>query len=402
MNFKFLKVAFFSVLLLNGATALNAQNNNVVSAAVEYKKFDMAFFTGNMEEAKNVLLTSKKFIDPAMSDNSTKDSPKAHYYNAVIHFGLMMMSGIEPDNEVMKEFQSDATREMVEKSFKVAHNDKKFKREVEDYINRWVGMLNTQAVAAFEAKNYEMAFAGFAGAYSMKKMIDIEDQDFLTNSIISGKNAVSVMKKDGKIKEALEFVESSGQILPDNIDLAVEGVNLALELKDYEKADKFFESAAKANPSDKTLFASMGRIYLSAADTKKTELLAMDLYNPEYATLTSTVSELYNRAEKYLKRSLEIDPTYPEAAYDLGVLYLGQGETLRERVRVMDYDDPNREELDKKSEEFYTMAAEPLEIYFKQDPKNGAVARVLFQVYTKAGNSAKALEYKKIAESLAE
>lgn len=402
MKLKFLKVSLLTLALVGAVNMVTAQKNNVVSAAVEYGKFDRYFFTGNMDEAKKVLLNSKKYIDPAMVDNSTKDDAKAHYYNAVIHFGLMMMSGMEAENEEMKAFQSEETRDMVEKSFKIAHNDKKYKRDVDDYINNWVSLLNAQAVGAFESKDFQMAFAGFAGAYSMKKMIGIEDQDFLTNSIIAAKNAITVLKADGKKQEALDFIEASGEVLPDNADLAIEGVNIALDLKNYEQADKFFASAANANPTDKTLFASMGRIYLTAADEKKNELLAMDIYNSEYNPTSEKVNELYGRSESYLKRSLEIDPTYPEAAYDLGVLYLGQGETLRERVRVLDYDDPNREELEKKSEEYYAMAAEPLEVYFKQDSKNAAVARVLFQVYTKAGNSAKALEYKKISESLAE
>ena len=99
---------------------------------------------------------------------------------------------------------------------------------------------------------------------------------------------------------------------------------------------------------------------------------------------------------------LEIDPKYADAAYDLGVLYLGLGETMKERVRQLDYEDPNREELEKKSEELYAQAAVPLEIYVEQDPNNAAVLRVLYQVYYNAGNTEKALEYKKRSEEAAE
>jgi tetratricopeptide (TPR) repeat protein len=244
-----------------------------------------------------------------------------------------------------------------------------------------------------------LAFAAFAGAYSMKQMIDVEDEDLLTNSIVSAKNALAVMKKDGETEEALAFVEAAFEVLPDNVDMAIEGVNLALAIKDYDKADTFFDAAAKANSEDKTLFASMGRIYLTNADEKKKELLAMDIYNPEYALVSEKVTALYGKSEKYLLRAMEIDPKYADAAYDLGVLYLGQGETLKERVKTMDYDDPNRDKLEKESEDLYAKAAGPLEIYFDAEP-NADVARVLFQVYYNAGNTEKAMEFKRKAEEL--
>jgi tetratricopeptide (TPR) repeat protein len=400
MKLTFLKVSTFALTLVLSSNTMIAQKSNVVSAAVEYGNFDKALmFQQDAEAAKRILLKSKSYIDPAMEHDATKDDAKAHYYNAVIHFGLMMMSGMEPDNPEMQQFQNEQTREMVEKSFKIAHKDKKFKRDVDDFINKWVGLLNSQALAAFEANEFELAFVAFAGAYSMKQMIDIEDADLLTNSIVSAKNALAVMKKDDKTEEALAFVETAFEVLPDNVDMAIEGVNLALAIKDYDKADRFFDAAAKANSEDKTLFASMGRIYLTNADEKKKELLAMDIYNPDYALVSEKVTALYGKSEKYLLRAMEIDPKYADAAYDLGVLYLGQGETLKERVKTMDYDDPNRDKLEKESEDLYAKAAGPLEIYFNAEP-NADVARVLFQVYYNAGNTEKAMEFKRKAEEL--
>ncbi len=158
----------------------------------------------------------------------------------------------------------------------------------------------------------------------------------------------------------------------------------------------------KVNPSDKQLFASIGRIFLTNADDQKKVLIAMDIYSADYSTQSDKVDDLYGKAEKNLKKALEIDPKFADAAYDLGVLYLGQGETMKERVRILDYDDPNREALEKKSEELYAQAAIPLEVYVEQDPNNSAVLRVLYQVYYNAGNTEKALEYKKRSEAVSE
>ncbi|MDG0973545.1 MAG: tetratricopeptide repeat protein [Crocinitomicaceae bacterium] len=401
MKFRFIKIAALAVGILVVSLA-NAQKSNVVSAAVEYKKFDMAFYGGNMEEATSVLLNCKEYIDPAMTDESTKDDPKAHYYNGIIHFGLMIVSSAQPENEVLKQFQSEETKEIVEKSLKFAHDDRKYKAEVESYIDRWVNMMSMQGSMMFEKKEYDMAFAGFGGAYALRQMIDIEDEDMKNNALVSAKNAVITMKNEGKTKEALEFIESTQELLPDNPDLAIEGINLSFELGEFEKAESFIAAVVKVNPDDKQLFASIGRIFLTNADTQKKTLMEMDIYSPDYATQTSKVDELYAKAETNLKKALEIDPKYADAAYDLGVLYLGLGETMKERVRQLDYEDPNREELEKKSEELYAQAAVPLEIYVEQDPNNAAVLRVLYQVYYNAGNTEKALEYKKRSEEAGE
>ncbi len=401
MKFRFIKIAALAVGILVVSLA-NAQKSNVVSAAVEYKKFDMAFYGGNMEEATSVLLNCKEYIDPAMKDESTKDDPKAHYYNGIIHFGLMIVSSAQPENEALKQFQSEGTKEIVEKSLKFAHDDRKYKAEVESYIDRWVSMMSMQGSMMFEKKEYDMAFAGFGGAYALRQMIDIEDEDMKNNALVSAKNAVITMKNEGKTKEALEFIESTQELLPDNPDLAIEGINLSFELGEFEKAESFIAAVVKVNPDDKQLFASIGRIFLTNADSQKKTLMEMDIYSPDYASQSSKVDELYAKAETNLKKALEIDPKYADAAYDLGVLYLGLGETMKERVRQLDYEDPNREELEKKSEELYAQAAVPLEIYVEQDPNNAAVLRVLYQVYYNAGNTEKALEYKKRSEEAAE
>jgi tetratricopeptide (TPR) repeat protein len=401
MKFRFIKIAALAVGILVVSLA-NAQKSNVVSAAVEYKKFDMAFYGGNMEEATSVLLNCKEYIDPAMNDESTKDDPKAHYYNGIIHFGLMIVSSAQPENEMLKQFQSEETKEIVERSLKFAHDDRKYNSEVESYIDRWVSMMSMQGSMMFEKKEYDMAFAGFGGAYALRQMIDIEDEDMKNNALVSAKNAVITMKNEGKTKEALEFIESTQELLPDNPDLAIEGINLSFELGEFEKAESFIAAVVKVNPEDKQLFASIGRIFLTNADTQKKTLMEMDIYSPDYATQSSKVDELYAKAETNLKKALEIDPKYADAAYDLGVLYLGLGETMKERVRQLDYEDPNREELEKKSEELYAQAAVPLEIYVEQDPNNAAVLRVLYQVYYNAGNTEKALEYKKRSEEAGE
>jgi tetratricopeptide (TPR) repeat protein len=219
-----------------------------------------------------------------------------------------------------------------------------------------------------------------------------------TNALISAKNAVATMKKEGKADEALDFIESTRETFPTNADLAIEGVNIALDNGNMAKAEEFFNAAAEVDPENKLLFSSMGSIYLSSADKAYAELDTMEITDDGYPEKAAKVEELYTKAEDNLKRALEIDPEYLDAAYNLGVLYLGRGEKLTKKAKQMDFNDPQYEPTMNKSEEMYKNAIAPLEVYIKQDPNNVGVLTVLFQVHRKAGNTDKALEYKKRAD----
>jgi tetratricopeptide (TPR) repeat protein len=394
-----IKVALVGASMLVGI-ALSAQNRNVVSAALEYKKYTPALYSQDFDEAKKVLLEAKNFIDPAMKHESTKDDEKAHYYNAVIYFGLVELSSME-ENKDLKDLQSEETMEMIKESMLIAYNSRKYKRDVEDFVNQKVSMANMAGKTYFEKEKYQMAYAGFAGAYELQKMIDIEDEDMKTNALISAKNEVATLKKEGKADEALDFIESTREIFPTNADLAIEGVNIALDNGNMAKAEEFFNAAAEVDPDNKLLFSSMGSIYLSSADKAYAELNTMEVTDDGYPVKAAEVEGLYKKAEDNLKRALEIDPEYLDASYNLGVLYLGRGEKLTQKANQMDFNDPQYKPTKKKSEEMYKKAIDPLEVYIKQDPNNVGVLTVLFQVHRKAGNTDTALEYKKRADEAA-
>lgn len=391
MNFKTVKVALFAGIIAI-STSINAQNSNVVSAAIEYKKYLPELMSGNVEGAKKVLMEAKSFIDPAMKHEDTKDDPKAHYYNGVIHFGLIELSA---QDEALKEYQSEETMEMIEKSFKVALDSRKYKRDVEDFVNERVSQASMYGQQAFEAKNFEMAYQLFVGASELQGMIDEEDDGMKNNAIISARNHIDTLKKQEKNEEAITFIEQASQQFPKNSDIAIQGVNIALDMGNLDKAEQFFNAAAEADPQNKALFSTMGSIYLASADEGYAELQGMDITDANYPAKTEEVEALYTKAEDNLKKALEIDPEYLDASYNLGVLYLGRGQKIEQTAKQMEYNDPNYESTMKRSEEMYKKAIDPLEMYIKQDPNNAGVLQVLFQVHRRAGNTDKAVEYKK-------
>ena len=381
-------------------SAVAAQKTNVVSAAVEYQKYEKAFIFQKFDDARKALESARGFIDPAMQDAATKEDPKAHLYNAKIYFGLIELSSL-PDNEDLKDLQSEETMEMIKKSLSIARDNRKFKRDAEDFVNQKVQQATMIGTMMFEQENFEMAFAGFAGAFELRKMIDVEDDDLRNNALVSAQNAITRFKEKEKFEEALTFIEQVTNMFPNNTDLTIQGVNIALDMGDMDRAEEFFNSAAASDPENSMLFASMGSIYLAAGDDLSAKLKGMQASDPNFSQVFDKIEMLYAKAEKNLVRALEIDQANTDAAYNLGVLYLGKGEKLTLEANQMNFNDPRYNETIEKSEEMYRKAIEPLELFIAQYPNEAGVLQVLFQVHRKAGNTEKALEYKRRAEEAA-
>ena len=379
-----------------------SQNSNVVSAALEFQKYEPAIRKQDLVKAKSYLMEAKKFIDPAMFNESTQTDPKANYYNAIINYSLVELSGM-PGAEDLKVYQNDSILDIIEKSIKYTEAKKRYKSDVDLFFNRKVSQAVTAGEMMFKQKNYQMAFAGFASAYQVKKIANIEEEleAMKTNAIIAARNYIDTLSKSGKSEKAMDFISNALELFPESEDLAIAGVNIALENNNLEKAESYFNAAAISSPENKILFSNMGSIYLTAADKSYNEFTSMIITEEGYQSKSDEVEGLYTKAENNLKRAIEIDPEYAEAAYNLGVLYLGRGEKLKSTATQMDFNNPDYDQVSERSQNMYKMAIAPLEIYIKQDPNNSGVLNVLFQVHRNAGNSKEALEYKKRADAAA-
>lgn len=396
------KIGFLTAALAVGSFAFG-QNNNVVSAALEFQKYQPALMQQNLEKAKDHLLDAKSYIDPAMTHETTANDAKAHYYNVLINYGLMELAGMDESGS-LDAFKNnpDSVITVIEKSINIANTKRRWKGELEDFFNGKVRQGVMIGEMMFKQKNYDMAFLGFGSAYQIKKIANIEEErDVMKqNAIIAARNYLDTLEKQNETEKAIEFVSGALEMFPGNEDLAIAGVNLALGQDDLVKAEDFFNVAAEAAPENKVLFSNMGSIYLTAADKGYMQLAQMNITDEDYQQKSEEVEDLYAKAEKNLAKAIKIDPNYAEAAYNLGVLYLGRGEKFKTAASQMDFNDPTYESVMNQSLEMYKSAIEPLELYIKHDPNNAGVLNVLFQVHRNAGNDEKAMEYRKRAQEL--
>src|SRR5690554_7929415 len=114
-------------------------------------------------------------IDPAMKHESTINDEKANYYNVLINYSLMELSGYG-EFEDLKIYQNDSIQDVLEVSIKKASGKKRWKGEMDDFFNRKVSQAIMIGEMMFKQKNFEMAYAGFAGAYQVKVIAGIEEE----------------------------------------------------------------------------------------------------------------------------------------------------------------------------------------------------------------------------------
>lgn len=372
-----------------------AQNSNVVSAALAYKNYMPSLMKRDFDKAKSELLEAKSYIDKAMKNDDTKDDEKANYYNAMINYSLIELAstGKYPD---LKEYTNDSIMDVIKTSAKKSEPSRRWNGELKDFFKQKIGQAVQIGQMMYKKKQYQLAYAGFLGAYQIKKMVGLDKnlKEMKQNAIISARHYIDTLKNEKKTDEALKFVSKVLDFDPGNSEVAISGVNIALGDNDLSKAEEYFNIAAKASPKNKVLFSNMGSIFLSQADKQYQELAKMKPSDSAYKAKKTKVDDLYNKAEINLKKALAIDPDYADAAYNLGVMYIGKGEKLKTKAGNLELNDPRYDAMIKESKALYKKAIDPLEKYIKSDPNNASVLRVLYQVYRGVGNSEKALEYK--------
>lgn len=395
MKLNKLTVGIIGLAFLTGNISY-AQKSNVVSAALAYKNYMPNLMQKKFDKAKEALMEAKEYIDPAMQHEDTKNEEKANYYNAMINYSLMEFAGIGKYPE-LNVYTNDSILDVIKTSTEKTETSNRWNGELKDFFKRKVSQAVSVGQMMYKQKKYKMAFAGFIGAYKVKEIAGLDKnlQEMKENAIISGRHYLDTLRKTDKNQEALDFAANLLELEPSNAAIAIEGVNIALDMDDLKTAESFFDKAAEASPDNKMLFSNMGSIFLAEADKQYQVMANMNPSDSAYQKQETLVDEMYDKAAKNLKRALKIDPDYADAAYNLGVLYLGRGEKLKTNAANLELNDPRYKGLIDKSMELYKKAIPPLETYIKTDPNNAAVLRVIYQVYRGVGNNEKALEYRK-------
>ena len=379
-----------------------AQKKNETSAAVEYKnKYRAAMQKGDLDAAKKALISAKGFIDLAAVHIDTKDRQKTNWLKGEIYASFLTLGMQAQDTSLIKLAGEDAMDQSIA-AFKHGYGlGKKMKSDIQESVYRKIAMLNGMANMLYKAGQFKEA----AGVYEYQaKYSDAINEldssaiynaslcheksgDYLTaatgyatlaNVSYRGTScailASASFRKSGKLEQAKAIINKARETNPSNRDLLLELVNTNIESGDAAGAQAALNDAIATDPDNKRLHYTIGTIYIELKENTK--------------------------AEEALNKALELDETYADAQYQLGAHLVTWAGNLKTEANQLRFGDPNYNKLLSQSEQTYRRALLPLEAYIANYPNDKAVLTILFQINRNLGNSPKALEYKKRADSL--
>lgn len=401
-----MKIVKYSAVILTAmmiTTGAFAQKKNETNAAMDYQSYEKALMSQDLDGAKKSLLSAKNWIDEAVEHPDTKESVKTLFYQGKIYLGLSML-GLMSDDVELKEL---ATEENAKKGIDALKKSYELdsKGRYRDDIKTMAFMVREQSiregVKQFQEQKFEQAMELFETSVVMMDVIGQTDSLAIYNMALAAdrsKNfekafeyydkaaqvgynvpgsytlASNALREQGKNDEALAYVKTAREKFPNDQDLIIQMVNIALSSGDNEVAEKSLNDAIAKDPENKQLYFAIGTVYDQLGKNEE--------------------------AVKSFEKAIQIDPKYEDAVYSLGAHYVNLAAAQFEEASKMKLGDPDYEALKKESEENYKKAIPHLERSLELNPQNVDVMNTLFQLYRKLGDSAKALEYKKRMDAL--
>lgn len=396
MTFRNVGIAVAAVTLSSVATA---QKSAVTSAAVEYQKFEPAFYQGQTEEATKVIQTAKGFIDQAAENEETKNWEKMYLYKGNIYSGLAMVEALK--GESADEAAANGYIETALKAYKDGFGvAKKYKGDIEETVTRNGSLMSNGGTMLYKQDKFEEAGEAYLLGARYFDAIGILDSAMLFNSSLCFEKAgkfdkaaegyeklakakyrgatTSVLsaqcyRKAGNVEKSKEVLQTGLTLFPSNKDLLIELVNTSIDAGDAAGAEKALNDVIASDPNNKQLHYIIGTIYIDLQENAK--------------------------AEASLNKALEIDPKYEDAQYQLGAHLVTWAGDLNTKAKQLKIGDPNYNTMIAESEDIYKRALIPLENYIGNHPNDKQVLTILFQIHRNLGNSEKALEYKRRADA---
>jgi tetratricopeptide (TPR) repeat protein len=177
---------------------------------------------------------------------------------------------------------------------------------------------------------------------------------------------------EGDTATALDFIVSGREKYPEDFNLLINEINIYLLSDNVEKAVDQLELAVEKDDTNPTIFFAVGVAY----DQLRTE-------QPEKS------DEFFVKAENAYNRALELNPTFFDANYNLGALYVNEAAVLIEEANKIPFPYPNKEEekryehLIEKATDYLNKSMPKLEQALEIQPNDFNTMVSLKEIYTR-------------------
>jgi tetratricopeptide (TPR) repeat protein len=370
-----IKKLSFLVMTVSILTVAKAQNPKVVSA-FNYLR------NNNLEKAKIN-------IDEASVHEATINKAKTWLYKGNVYY----MIAISKDPKIVNLDTNALEVALVsfKKSFEL-DKAKEYEKEIYNGINNCSIEYFKKGVSNFQNNNLNLALVNFEKSYNIAKEVGRIDTSALLNAAIAAEatkspkakqfysslvdmnyNKASIYKslsdiyktEDKDTAKALEIVQKGRKLFPDDYKLLIAETNIFMQTKRKKEAENNLKLAIQKDPNNPVLYNVIGNSY-------------QDNNN-------------FEEAEKAYKKSIELNPKYFDALFNLGALYFNDGVRIFEAAdKISDQKlyEVEKEKFEKRFKESIPWLEKALEI----NPNDQYTISQLKQLYSRTGQMDKLKE----------
>lgn len=376
------RILFF--LFLFATTGLMAQNSKVVSAYNSLK-------SGDYDKAI-------EYIEPATEHAKSMSDPKTWLYRGQIYQSIVTS---EDDFKVDKKtalqesiksyekakeldtrnrwedqifFGMAQVKELALNSGIVAYNEQKFDDSRDFFLMRVdisaaEGEVDTLAIynaglAAEQAEDYEVAISQYRTA---------AETGYLGPNLYL--YMANLYQKLELPEEYLKVVKEGRAAYPDDADLIVYELNYYLQKGEYEEAENNLKLAISKEPDNKQLHFSLGVVYDNL--------------------------DRRDDAKKAYEDAIALDPDYFDATFNLGAMYFNQGVEMNNAANDIQ-DNKKYAAARAEARKVFEKAQPFLEKAHQLDPTDISAITSLAQLYALTGENDKYTEMKAKEKALSD
>ncbi|MGI4749846.1 MAG: tetratricopeptide repeat protein [Janthinobacterium lividum] len=373
------KYVIASVFTLAFSTAAMAQKSELSNAKSEYDKFTVVR-TGKL--ASTSLNSAKESIDKAAANDKTATLPQTYALKAAIYGSLAGDTTQQSRDNLL------ATAQEAYKKAETADTKGENKKLLEDTKISLANYQLQTGVKQYQSGKYDQAFSSFdnyrqyfpedtnailytglaaansknndAAISNYKKLVTTKYSKSL--GVYSDLATLYLQKKD--TASAIKIMDEATKRYPKNAELAKREIELNIQSGNKKEVLQKIETAIANDPKNKTLYYYAGLTYSSAKDyTKAGEYYqkaleidpnyfeanlnqgfvimspAIDMFNAanklpaskqkEYTAAIAKSTALFSKAEPYILKATEVNPTSLEALGNLKTVYIGKKEDAK-------------------------------------------------------------------------
>ena len=372
----------------------NAQNANVVNA-YNYMQ------DGELGKAAD-------YIDQAAANEGTMGKEKTWRYRGDIYRLIALGT-----DDALKAQYPDAMQKAIDSYLKARDLDTKgnYKNEIVQNLGALQAASLNKGNDAFGAKDFEKAIQLYDNSIRIASAFGQVDTNAIFNSALTyetkgdGPKAIelygrcielgydkpevyrymaSLQKKEGDVDGAIATAERGLAKYPGNKDLILDELNFQLEAGRSAEAEASVQEAIQADPDNAVLYSVLGSLYDAKSTAKEGDAISEE-----------DMLQWSGKAEEAYKMSIEKDPNFFDAYFNIGVLYNNRAANCYEKANAIK---DNAKYMKEKAacDDIYLKAVPYFEKAHALQPDDKPTIQQLMKLYAKTNHLEKAAEMKKL------